>query len=297
MARYQQIRSDLEELNLPPKTIILGELVTVDKDAYGFQVDDLEYVSGIRGSLREESIKDQEADRKLGFCIWDISFYAGENILDTRTFRERWEILSGIEGFEYISIPDELTLEDIGGQIVPSINGVELQMDPVEGDIEDISLAVAESLGWEGWVVIDPDEIYGDKSYNFRGKPERPKFVVKHKPQLEADFIVRFDPDNGVGRKGKGKKSVGVGSVQAYLTLPGSSDEVPVALVGGGLSKEQVLEFADTSRYPQVWKVGFASWTRKGSVQFPKFLMERDDKGIDECSIEQNPNWEKTEWQ
>jgi hypothetical protein len=51
-----------------------------------------------------------------------------------------------------------------------------------------------------------------------------------------------------------------------------------------------VAEFANHSRYPKVWKVEFSEWSPKGALRFPVFLMERDDKTPEECTIDQRPS-------
>jgi len=131
--------------------------------------------------------------------------------------------------------------------------------------------------------------MFGDKAVSFRGKADRPKYVVKVKPKLEADFCVRWDPNNGVGTWGKGKKAGGVGSVFAYLWNSDTLQWKYVSKIGGGLTEENVRGFANTALYPAVWQVEFASWTDKGSIQFPEFIRTRDDKTPEECSVEQMP--------
>lgn len=162
----------------------------------------------------------------------------------------------------------------------------------IEESVEQTLCNIAVTLGWEGFVIVDPKATYGDKSDNFRGKADRPKYVAKLKPSYEGDFIVRWDPDNGIGRWGKGKNSNGVGSLQTYLTHP-DKGEIEISLCGGGLSDEDVRDLADPDLYPLVAQLEFGSWTKSGSLQFPEFVRIRDDKTPDECSVEQNPNWEK----
>jgi len=167
---------------------------------------------------------------------------------------------------------------------------------PDEGEAEidfdgskESAIEIAKLLGWEGFVVLDPDGTYGDKAVSFRGKADRPKHAVKVKPKLEADFCVRWDPERGMGTWGKGKKAKGVGSVAAFLWDPGTEGWRYVSKVGGGLTEANVKGFANTTLYPMVWQVEFASWTDKGSVQFPEFIRVREDKTPKECTTEQLP--------
>jgi ATP-dependent DNA ligase len=167
--------------------------------------------------------------------------------------------------------------------------GSDLEMEYASADMVKEALDLAKTLSWEGWVVVDGAAPYGDKSHSFHGKAERPKFICKLKPKLEADFIARWDPDSGIGAWGKGKKSIGVGSVNLYLWDPEKQEEVFICETGGGLTDADVKCFADPQRYPRVWQVEFDSWTPKGALRFPVFLRERDDKRPDECTLDQRP--------
>jgi hypothetical protein len=166
---------------------------------------------------------------------------------------------------------------------------------PSEGISKEQAKGIAKKNRWEGFVVVDPEQKgYGDKSYNFHGKPERPKYCGKLKPMLEADFIVRWDADNGIGLWGKGKKQNGVGSVFCYLWDPAKEEEVYIGKCGGGLKTVEpgiengnVFDLADPSLYPLVWEVEFTTWTPKGSFQFPEFVRLRTDKTPEECTIDQ----------
>jgi hypothetical protein len=137
---------------------------------------------------------------------------------------------------------------------------------------------------------VDPDGIYGDRAYNFKGKPDRPGTVcAKCKPEYEDDFVVFFDPENGFGtysqkeRYGKGIYSAPALPVQlegrAGLHL----------LCGGGLSEEQKREWADPSLYPMVWKVEYSdrryrsAGDKTDALDHPRFIARRTDKKPDEC--------------
>ncbi len=303
--RYPHIEETLYSLALPPRTILLAELCTVaaggfgdTRDGvYGLDVDDLNYVGSVGRSLTDTAIELQEQKGKLGICVWDIAFWGGKCWMQEKPFHERMGKiveLADMDESGFIRFPEVVSV----GTDIDKHDMIYFTMQtPVGGKqwashidkIEESLLLKAKEWKWEGFVVIDPHATYGDKAYNFRGKAERPKFLAKMKPKLEADFIVRYDPDNGIGVRGKGKKSVGVGSVFCYL-WDGES-EVYVGKCGGGLNEENVLKFADPSLYPMVWEVSFASWTKKGSFEFPEFVRVRDDKTPEECSVEQNPNW------
>jgi ATP-dependent DNA ligase len=265
---------------MPPKTILLGELVTLKQDKEGSDIDDFNYVASIVKSKKDLALDKQDKDGHLGYCIWDIAFWDGECWLQTHTADERFEKLT-----ELMLGPDP----DSGSWVYPQLRMPEI----FYGIPEEELLDHARKHKWEGWVVIEKDGYYGDRAYNFHGKAERPKEVGKLKPMLEGDFIARWDPDNGIGAYGKGKKSGGVGAAHMYLWDPVKKEEVFVCEVGGGLTDAQVAEFANPKRYPRVWQVEFVEWTPKGALWHATFLRERDDKTPEECEISQRPGAEE----
>jgi hypothetical protein len=301
--RYDHIIANLRELNLPPKTILLGEICCIAASGFvddeQLDRDDLLYVNSVRGSLTEESRRVQQEHGLIGFCIWDVAFWAGECWLQEKPYQERSarfiELCDNSQKPRFITFPEILTFYQDGGQVLAEVSSPNAQTYSFYAaePPDKVALDFAVSKEWEGWVVLDPNSTYGDRSYNFRGKAERPKECCKLKPTKTADFIVRYDPDNGVGLRGKGKKKVGVGSVFCYLIDPRTNQEVKVGKCGGGLTDEQVTQFADPASYPMVWEIEFAEWTEDGSIQFPVFLRVRDDKDANECTVEQNPDWEE----
>lgn len=286
LERYPEIVKSLDKfhVNIPPRTILLGELVTVSTAGYedkeGLDVDDFNYVASIVKSKKDLALEKQVKDGALGFCIWDIAFWDGECWLQTKTSDERFEKVT------------ELMLgadPDKGDWVYPYLRMPEM----VYGWDEEELLAYARKKKWEGWVIVEREATYDDRAFNFHGKAERPKSVGKLKPMLEGDFIARWDPDKGIGSYGKGKKSGGVGAANMYLWDPVKKEEVFICEVGGGLTDAQVAEFADPSRYPKVWQVEFVEWTPKGALWHATFLRERDDKTPEECTIDQRPGAEE----
>jgi hypothetical protein len=274
-ARFPDLVEELQVL-MPHNTILLGEMVADPVN------DDLLRVGSVMKSLLDRGLELQKG-QPLHYCIWDVAFWVGQDMVKTVPYRERFHhIQKLVDG----QPPSLLTY--------PVITYLEHQ-GPVDPQVimEDMRKS-AKELGWEGYVVVDPDAMgYRDKAYNFHGKAERPLFCGKLKPKFEADFIVRWDPDNGIGTWGKGKKSKGVGAVFAYLWDPIKCEEVFVSKVGGGLSDEDVARFANPDLYPMVWQVEFASWTPDGSIQFPEFVRVREDKLPHECTTDQRPEPEE----
>jgi hypothetical protein len=291
--RYPQIEAELEALNLPPKTLLLGELHTCVhtspkyQDKTGFGIDDFNHVGAVVKSLTDRAVKLQQEGGWLGYCIYDIAYLDGEYLLDKLTNTERWKYLqarlSSRETFRYLSMPDVLGFNQGSDWfMVSSMNGVylELNFDDPDNPIDGL-LGYARNLGWEGYVVRDPDAHCEDRGIAFGGTHERPASICKIKPKREGDFIVRWNPAEGIGEWGRGRKAGGVGSAMAYVW--DGEKEVEVGKVGGGLSDKEVFEFADPTKYPMVWEVEFTDWTPKGKLREPRFKRVRLDKQPCEC--------------
>jgi len=294
--RYPHLVKEVRDLNLPGGTVLLGELCTAachgHKDTFGMPVDDYNYVSTITKSLTKLALEKQKEKGFLGFCIWDIGFWAKECVLQSWTADQRFlkigQILNNSSRL-YLTFPESVYLQS-SYAVVQSWDSNDLEMDYESDDMRNEVLELAKTLQWEGWVVIDGKVPYDSRSHSFHGKAERPKFICKLKPKLEADFIARWDPDNGIGSWGKGKKSAGVGSVNLYLWDPEKKEEVFICEAGGGLTDADVKYFANPRLYPLVWVVEFDSWTPKGALRFPVFLRERSDKKPEECTTDQRPS-------
>lgn len=298
MERYPHLEQELKRVGLPPNTILLGEMTTtVDGGGacdMGYAKDNFEYVGSVVKSLtpralRQQSVHAPESYGPLGFCCWDIAFWDGAPWIQEVRAEERFNRIAELTAKrKHFTMPEILTYDSDDGFHVVSSEGPDQHFE-LEDDFEKDLVGFARDRGWEGYVVVDPDAAYGDRAFNFHGKAERPKFVAKLKPLLEADFVVIWDPDNGVGERGKGKKKKGVGSVMAHLYDPDTGDLVPICKVGGGLSDKDVIQFADPKLYPRVWQIEFSEWTPKGALRFPRFVRDREDKPLEECSIHQMP--------
>ena len=298
--RYPHIMEDIKRLNLPPRTILLGELCCLKSqgfEAHEYDRDDLDYINGVRGSLTDVALQTQGEHGFLGYCIWDILFWNGECLAQSIKYSDRIEHVIGLVR-EYpvpnLTFPEICTVSDSKGFLTAEITSLHRDSAtvygvPKEASLEKFMLQMAKDLGWEGWVVVDPNSTYGDRAYNFRGKAERPKECVKSKPKCEADFIVRWDPDNGIGERGKGRKKHGVGSVFCYLWDPDKGEEVYIGKCGGGFTDADITNLAHPGKYPMVFQVEFSSWTAKGSFQFPEKRRIRDDKALEECTLDQRP--------
>jgi len=165
------------------------------------------------------------------------------------------------------------------------------------------ALEHAKELGIEGWVVVDPDAIYGDKGWSLKGKPDRPSSCAKSKPTAEDDFIAYWDPDKkNMGEWGTGKherdKEVmlpsgavvehgGVGSVALYQYNP-KGELVYISKCSSGMAYEFQAQLRK-EHFPFVCKCEFKGRTyisdgeKTNALRHPVFVEARDDKRADEC--------------
>jgi hypothetical protein len=307
LERYPHLTQSLQRLGIPDNSIILGELCCTAKggfyDEAGFDVDNQDYVNGVRGSLTPESLATQETQGRLGFCMWDILFWDGKCWAQEVPYYERMakiiELSSKDEG--WLVYPEICTVVENpiskgyeSSRWVIEMNGRGMEnpeLYPIGSpdEAQKFLLNLAKERGWEGWVVVDPNSTYGDKAYNFRGKADRPKECIKQKPKFNADFWVEYDPDNGIGERGKGRKKAGIGNAFCYLWDPIKKEKVYVGKCGNGLSEEDVVKLANPALYPMVWEICFDSWTKTGNMEFAALERVRDDKTPEECTLDQRP--------
>jgi hypothetical protein len=275
------------EKHLPPKTILLGELV-VEEVGPNVPTDEHRYApigrerfdlaqSYIK-SLTPKAVKDME-DSQLWpfFYCWDVAFWGGQDLVKHMPMSERVVFIDTIE--ERTSCTHFEAL-------------VRMQFATPEDAIE-----YAKANGWEGFVVIDPHEMgYGDKAYNFKGKPDRPrKFCAKLKPEFEDDFIAIWDPDKGFGEKSsKESRGCGIKSVGLYQHNK-MGELVFIANVSSGLTDELIEKNSHPRHWPQVWTVWYSGrrYITEGddtnALDFPRIKTEdylRTDKRPEECMNE-----------
>jgi hypothetical protein len=250
---------------MPENSILLGELV-VDRDGQ----DDMPAVQSYTKSLTMQSLADQAANGRPFFYIWDIAFWGGEDLVKRVPVKERFERINEL---------------DYGGAFLPiEVFGVDFLANPEQ------AVAHAKEMGWEGYVVVDPNGIYGDKAYNFKGKPDRPGSVcAKLKPDYEDDFVAYWDPSKGWGeRSTKARNNLGIKSV-ALFQYNKEGQLIPISQVSSGLSDDQKRDWAVTDRWPQVWKVKYkdrrymSDGDDTNALDFAAFVEERTDKAPTEC--------------
>lgn len=280
--RYPGVAAEIANMDLPPRTILLGEMVPPSEK------DDFKYVSRVVKSLSEKSLALQREHGFLQFYVWDVAFFDGEPMCRTRPVRDRYDLI-----FELINLGNNalipvdflgafhfLDMDDPSGS--PTYN-------PNKGHAWNCAAAAAHENGWEGFVVVDPNGIYGDKAYNLRGKVDRPGAACgKLKPTFSDDFIAVWAPETGDGSYGTGKYQGKVGSIQLYqLNTEGTL--LPISEVGNGFTEADLAALSDPTLYPMVLEVEYDSRTYMSegadtnALRFPRFLSVRHDKSVAEC--------------
>ena len=255
--KYPHIKEAFQ--SLPDDTLLLGEIVLLNGDK-----DNFNGVSQICRSDPPKAIERQDELGKVSYYIFDVAFHGGSNWLTQKVWLTRWTEAKNIAdtcGSDYV-----LAAEKIDKSHTEAMKEVKKR-------------------GLEGLVVWDASSIMKEKeSFTFNGKAYRPNVLWKSKPKYEDDFVVKFDPDNGIGEYGSGKNNGKVKSVFIYQLLEG--EEVFLGKCGGGLSDEQ-RDFYTTASYPRVWRIEYDSVQPKtGSLRFPVFNADRtltEDKSIEEC--------------
>lgn len=249
---------------MPENSILLGELVM---DNHG--KDDFKAIQSLTKSLTLQSLEFQNATgRRPSFYIWDVAFWDGQDLVSQSAVASRYELIHEFDA----------------GQYFFPVQTADFFKSPEE------AVEYAKKHDWEGWVVVDPEGIYGDKAYNFKGKPDRPGTVcAKLKPEYEDDFVAMWDPENGHGeRSTKGRNDHGIKSVALYQ-YNSKGDFVYISNVSSGLSDAQKKDWANPKKFPMVWKVKYTErfYQSQGddtnALIFAKFDSPRDDKSPQEC--------------
>lgn len=250
--------------SIPSGTILLGEIVKIKTDGS----DDFRTVSSVCRSLPEEAVRKQDEETgPLSYYIFDIAFYGYQDLLSTKTFSQRRDILK---------------------KLVEQINSGHVLLSEIINKTHSEAKKEVISRQMEGLVIYDRDGIMDpEDAFTFTGKANRPNVLWKSKPKYEDDFIVRYNPAEGIGDYGKGKLNGKLGKVFIYQLQDGK--EVFLGRCGGGLSEKQRDFYNDPTLFPRVWAIEYDSIQPKtGSPRFPVFNRDRtidNDKKIEECLI------------
>lgn len=257
---------------MPPNSILLGELMVVDKDGK----EDFKAIQSLTKSLTDHAIGllsyyDSTGKRPVFYC-WDIAFWGGKDLVSEAPVQTRYEMIHEVLDSRWL-IPVQYF--DSSFFCIPAH-----------------AVQYAIQNGWEGFVVVDPKGVYGDRAYNFKGKPDRPgAFCAKLKPEYEDDFIAVWDPENGYGeRSTKGRNDQGIKSVALFQINP-KGETIFISNVSSGLTDKMKKELATTARgvWPQVWKVLYTERTYisqgddTNALTFARYDSTRTDKRPEEC--------------
>jgi ATP-dependent DNA ligase len=260
---------------MPPNSILLGELVVLDKNGR----EDFKAIQSITKSLTDESIGRQLEFAAQGkvttFVIWDIAFWNMEDFVSKQPVRARLDLIH------------ELDFSLTGGFLKP----VPLYTKDNFKNADE-AVAHAKQEGFEGFVLVDPEGVYGDKAFNFKGKPDRPgSSCAKLKPGYEDDFVVLWNP----GLKGQGEYSTkgrygGSGIKCVALYQYNTKGELTyISNLNSGMTEKMKIEMADPKLWPRVWKVEYKERTYisdgddTNALTFAAFIEERTDKKPEEC--------------
>lgn len=249
---------------MEPGTVVLGEIVADEL------VDDFNYVGTLVKSKTDKALEVQNSGTGWAhFYVWDIAWVDGEEILSHWKHRDRLVLAQDMfADLDFILPPEVVVVEDLET--------------PDDSTHTKQAQEVAKEFGWEGWVVIDPNGVLGDRAWNLRGTPERSaKVSCKLKPTYEVDAIAYWD-----GTYGTGKHQDGIKNLTLYQ-LGKDGEPVEIGKVSSGLTDAQKKELADEDLYPKVVQVEFHEWTAKKKLRIPSVVRFRDDKMPIECRNEE----------
>jgi len=243
-------------------TVLLGEMVLTGYDSH---IKAFKDVGRICRSDTTKALKRQEELGKVHYRVFDLAFLNHKCCLTSVKYKDRYAAAEKLTA----------TCDSLYVKTVEILNMTHA---------EAMEHVIEHKL--EGMVLWDPEGIMEEgAAFTFNGKAYRPNVVWKSKPKYEDDFIVRFNPESGIGEYGKGKNNGKIKSVFVYQLLDG--EEIHLGKCGGGLSDEQRDFYTDLSKYPRVWRIEYdAIQPETGSLRYPVFNADRTltkDKSIEEC--------------
>ena len=289
--RFPHLASEIADReDIPNGTILLGDIVADTEEDMRWDV------ASVMKSLTPEALRKQERTGNMLYYCWDIAFWNGKDLLTERPVRERFELLWDVFGGEWDGSSWVIPVDvwephaQLGRALQPLIGDEDLP----ESLLECAQL-FAKLNGWEGWVVVDPDGVYGDRGYNLRGKPDRPgQFCGKLKPVYEIDAVMNWDPRKKEGKEGRGNNRGKVGSVALYQ-YDGDGNLVYLCDCGSGIDDEFRATYTKPSDFPLVGEIAYTERTfvseggKTNALTYPRLVRVRHDKSPDEC-IEEKLN-------
>jgi ATP-dependent DNA ligase len=276
-AKFPHLCEALQELKVPPKTILLFEATMGD----GNTKRDMKLLATVMRADDEKALQRQkDGGEWVKFYLFRVPILNGEHL--EAKYNNEANMLTIENAFtdRFLGYSHKVAGKFLSCVAVQTFKSV--------AEAKDFAVA----HGWEGWVVYDKDAVIGDKSYRFTGKPDRPASCFKLKPSQEDDFIAYFSPVDGtkdrpMGSFGTGKNRGRVGGLSLYQ-LNEAGEEVYISEVASGLTDLE-RESMMTWKWPKCIQVEFEErfYIKGGddtnALQLPRFKGLRKDKTVDEC--------------
>lgn len=300
--KYPHIISTLEKLDVPNGTVLAGEIVVLNNDGS----DNFKNVSRICRSKDDLALayqgmgpfpKNKKGESVIGksmYYVFDIPFYAEEDIVATRKVGDRLRLLREIFSKLDLNLSVNTGVAASKEQLMVEskrregmlrqhyVAPVKIYSTSTGPDLE-----LAKKLKAEGFVVMDIEAVYGDKGYSFDGKARRPSGIYKRKPKYEDEFIIT-DAYTGTGRNRERFGGFCIAQIH-----PKTGEEIDCGKCGGGFTDEHRDEF-DESLIGETIKVEFDSRQppKDGvyALRFPVFKGFADKKP-EECIAQGIDEW------
>ncbi|MDO8600042.1 MAG: hypothetical protein Q7R73_00270 [bacterium] len=248
-SRFDHLKKEFTKLDLPPKTVLVGEGV-LDRD----DADDISVVGQIFQSDETTALRLQEEYGKIHFIQFGVVFFEGKPVV-TKPYHEILKLISDIHARSASKL-----------HYLKPVQVLDMPYDAAK--------ALVREKEWEGLVLYDKHFI---NSYRLDGKnPERPEGCYKWKPLTEGDFIVRsWIPSQ--------KDSSRFKDVALLQIDPVTGEEFACRRYGSftNAMKKHLMEEAE---YPLVIEFEYDTrFPKSGKLRTAYFKRLRPDKRVSEC--------------
>lgn len=266
----------LMNMDFPACSILLFEAFM----GAGNKKKDLLRVQSVMRSKPERGLKIQQEDEWMKFYLLRIPVWKGRYLEHEMTCEQLCHLIENTFTDRFLEYEDN----DAGRFLYALEN--------FEGPV-DAAKAEAEKYDYEGWVGYQRSATFGNYSFSFHGKPDRPSCCFKMKPEYEDDFIAFFNPDESTKRDpqgswGTGKNTGKLGTISLFQMDPNTGEVIYICECGSGFTDKQRDEMSDPSLFPMVVTVKYTSrqYTSDGddtnALEFPRFDQIHPDKKEDE---------------
>lgn len=293
--KFPHVVESLNKLIVPDNTILLGEMCLLKNDGS----DDFKGVSKICRSDPDLALayqgladfpkrkKGESVIGKICYYVFDIAFYDSNDIISAVPVKERLgiirELFRQFDNRLKVSTGRNSSFEDLlqenklreGILRKHHVGPIKIYMTDTSSDLD-----LAKKLKAEGFVLLDADACYGDKSYSFDGKAQRPDGVWKRKPKFEEEFVI-----TGV-YEGTGRNRGVLGGFTLKQIHPETEEWIDCGKCGGGFTDEQRRELYTEDMVGKTIKVEFDSRQPSNdgtyALRFPEYK-GLSDKVPEEC--------------